>query len=503
MVSHINTISFQGIDVTDVDVQVHISPGIPAFTVVGLPDKAVAESRERVRAALHSIGLSLPPKRITVNLAPADLAKEGSHYDLAIAMGLLVAMEAIPQEEVEGYVVLGELALDGGILPVSGVLPAAIHANAKEKGIICPEANGGEAVWAGNASHILAPTSLLALINHFRGQQILQPPEKIALAEEKHYPDLKDIRGQETAKRALEVAAAGGHNLLMVGPPGAGKSMLASRLPGLIPELDLEEMLYVNIIASIAGHLTEGHLKRTRPFRDPHHSCSPAAMVGGGRMAKPGEITLAHQGVLFLDELPEFPRSVLESLRQPTETGKITVSRVNSHVTYPARFQLVAAMNPCRCGYLGDASQACNKAPKCGAEYQDKISGPLFDRMDIHIDVPAVPVLELEKTAAGEASAEVRKRVCAARDVQRERYKTHRIKTNAEADGELLRDVTAADNNALQLLREAVEKMRLSMRGYNRILRVARTVADLEHAPNVRHHHIAEALSYRQVKIRA
>ena len=502
MVAHVNTVAFQGIDVTDVDVQVHISAGLPAFTIVGLPDKAVGESKERVRAALHSLGLSLPPKRITINLAPADLAKEGSHYDLAIAVGLLISMEVLPQEEIDQYIILGELALDGGVLPVSGVLPAMVLALSQEKGMICPEANGGEAVWVDDVTSVIAVPSLLALVNHFRGHQVIAVPQKVALEEETNYPDLKDIRGQEIAKRALEVAAAGGHNLLMIGPPGAGKSMLASRLPGLIPELDSEEMLHVNMIASIAGKLSDGRLKRLRPFRDPHHSCSMAAMVGGGRTAKPGEITLAHGGVLFLDELPEFSRNVLDSLRQPTETGKITVARVNSHVTYPARFQLVAAMNPCRCGYLSDPGQACNKAPKCAVDYQNRISGPLFDRMDIHIDVPAVSVLELEQTKPSEGSAQVRERVVMARDIQRERYKSSGIKTNAEVDGELLREVTQTDNTAMDMLRQAVEKLNLSMRGYNRVLRVARTIADLERQRSVQRHHIAEALSYRVARLR-
>jgi magnesium chelatase family protein len=291
--------------------------------------------------------------------------------------------------------------------------------------------------------------------------------------------------------------------MLMVGPPGSGKSMLASRLPGIIPELDNEEILHVNMVASVAGELVSGKLRRTRPFRDPHHSCSMAAMVGGGRNARPGEITLAHNGVLFLDELPEFPRNVLDSLRQPTETGKVTVSRVNAHVTYPARFQLVAAMNPCRCGYLSDPGQACNKAPKCAVDYQSKISGPLLDRMDIHIDVPAVPVFELDKQMPKEGTEEVRKRVEAAREIQRKRYANANIKVNAEADGEVLTNATVMEASAKALLREAVEKMNLSMRGYTRVLRVARTIADLAGEAQISRMHIAEALSYRQARLKA
>lgn len=502
MVACINTLAFQGIEAVPVEVQVHMSPGLPAFSVVGLPDKAVGESRERVRAALHSIGLALPPKRITVNLAPADQLKEGSHFDLAIALGLLISMGVIAMEEVNTYLVLGELSLDGRIMPIAGVLPGAMRALETGMGVICPEGNGGEATWLEQVP-VLAPGTLLALINHLKGLQLLTHPTKIEVEASASYPDLSDIRGQETAKRALEIAAAGGHNMLMVGPPGSGKSMLASRLPGLIPELDREEILHVNMIASIAGELVNGKLRRTRPFRDPHHSCSMAAMVGGGRNARPGEITLAHNGVLFLDELPEFPRNVLDSLRQPTETGKVTVSRVNAHITYPARFQLVAAMNPCRCGYVSDPTQACTKAPRCGGEYQSKISGPLYDRMDIHIDVPAVPVLELQRELTGERSETVRHRVKAARDIQKLRYAHAKIKTNAEADGEVLTQATAMDAAAQAILREAVSKMSLSMRGYNRVLRVARTIADLAHEEYISRIHIAEALSYRQARKKA
>ena len=368
MVAHINTVAFQGIEALDVDVQVSISSGLPSFTIVGLPDKAVGESRERVRSAIGAMGLSLPPKRITINLAPADILKAGSHFDLPIALGLLVAMDVIGVEDLGEYAALGELGLDGALIPVVGVLLAAVEANAKGLGLICPEVNGAEAVWAGGGD-VVAPSSLLALVNHFKGSQIISPPVAAVPKQGAAYPDLKDIKGQETAKRALEVAAAGGYNLLMIGPPGSGKSMLAQRLPGILPPLDPREALTVSMIASVAGLLRNGALTLNRPFRDPHHSASMPALVGGGSRAKPGEASLAHQGVLFLDELPEFSRSVLDALRQPTESGKISIARANAHVSYPARFQLIAAMNPCRCGYLNDPERICTRAPRCGREY--------------------------------------------------------------------------------------------------------------------------------------
>ena len=503
MVAHINTLAFQGIDVVDIEVQVHMATGsVPVFNVVGLADKTVAESRERVRAALHSLGLALPPKRITVNLSPADIAKEGSHYDLPIAVGLLIYMGILPAEELKNYLVMGELSLDGSIMPAAGVLPAAIGATARSKGIICPAANGKEAAWAGNDA-ILAPHHLIALINHFKGTQLLSAPTAELYDDNAAYPDLRDIRGQETAKRALEIAAAGGHNMLMSGPPGSGKSMLASRIIGIMPELDAHEMLECSMVSSIAGALTEGKLQRRRPYRSPHHSCSIAAMVGGGgKRVNPGEISLAHNGVLFLDELPEFPRAVLESLRQPIETGEITIARAHSHISFPARFQLIAAMNPCRCGYLSDAERACNKAPRCASEYQSKISGPLFDRFDLHVDVPAFPTHDLSGTTLAESSAVIAERVQRARDLQRERYDGYQIHTNAHADGELLLEVAFPNDAGKTLLNKASEQMKLSMRGYNRVLRVARTIADLEGSVHVGKTHIAEALSYRQVYVK-
>lgn len=494
------TVAFQGVDALPIDVQVQIAAGVVAFNIVGLADKAVTESRERVRGALSSLGLSLPPKRITINLAPADVLKEGSHFDLPIAIALLTAMGVLPSDATENMVAVGELSLDSSINSVSGVLPTAIYANAQGCGIICPAVNGSEAAWAGVGNIVAAP-SLLALINHYKGTQVLAIPTPQLVLESSDAPDLYDIKGQESAKRALEVCAAGGHNLLMIGPPGSGKSMLARRLPGVLPPLSAEEALEVSMIHSIAGMLSDGKLSTRRPYRDPHHSASLPSLVGGGLRARPGEISLAHNGVLFLDELPEFPRATLESLRQPLETGKAVVSRANHHVSYPARVQLVAAMNPCRCGYLDDPVQGCGRAPKCAGDYQSKLSGPLLDRIDCHIDVPAVSAADLSLPPPRENSATVAARIAQAHAVQAERFRAHGLRVNAQAEGELLEKVAAPNDAGRNLLQKAAEQMRLSARGYHRVLRVARTLADLEGMDAVNERHVAEALSYRRLNV--
>ncbi len=497
MVAKAYTVAFEGVEARLVEVQCAVSAGMPGFTVVGLPDKAVSEAKERVRAALHSMSIALPTKKITINLSPADLPKEGSHFDLPIALAVLAAINIIPKDEVEATVALGELSLDGRLIPVIGALPAAMAAAESDRALLCPRACGPEAAWVG-ATEVLAAASLDEVVRHFTGQCPLSPAEAGEIMPTMSGRNLREVKGQERAKRAMEIAAAGRHHILMVGTPGSGKSMLAARLPGIMPPLSAIEALETSMIHSLAGLLTEGGISRDRPFREPHHTASMAAIVGGGKGAKPGEISLAHNGVLFLDEFPEFPRQVLETLRQPIETGEVMVARANAHIRYPCRFLLLAAANPCRCGYLSDPARACGKAPLCGDDYLGRISGPLMDRFDLRVDVPPVAYADLDLPAAGESSETVALRVAAARARQDARFSdTPGIRVNADMEGHLLEEVATPDADGRALIARVAERMGLSARGYHRVLRVARTIADLDGSAHVRQPHVAEAISFR------
>ncbi|WGV14536.1 YifB family Mg chelatase-like AAA ATPase [Fuscovulum ytuae] len=499
MLARAFTVAFEGVEARMVEVQCAVAPGMPHFGIVGLPDKAVSEARERVRAALAALSIALPSRRITVNLAPADLPKEGAHFDLPIALALLAALEIIPKDSVERTVALGELSLDGRLLPVIGALPAALAAAEEDRALLCPKASGAEAAWVG-AVQVLAAASLDQVLRHYTGQSPLTPAEAGEVTDGPLPRDLAEVKGQERAKRALEIAAAGRHHMLMVGTPGSGKSMLAARLPGLLPPLSAPEALETSMIHSLAGLISEGGISRRRPFREPHHTASMAAIVGGGKGAKPGEISLAHNGVLFLDEFPEFARPVLETLRQPIETGEVVVARANAHVRYPCRFLLIAAANPCRCGYLSDPGRACTKAPLCGEDYLGRISGPLMDRFDLRVEVPPVAWQDLDLAATGESSATVAARVAAARALQAQRFATHPgLRVNADMEGRLLEETATPDAEGRAFLTRAAERFGLTARGYHRILRVARTIADLDASADVRLPHLAEAVSYRLV----
>ena len=491
------TVAFEGVEARPVEVQCAITPGVPAFSIVGLPDKAVSEARERVRAALTSLAIALPSKRITVNLSPADLPKEGSHFDLPIAMSLLAALDVLPPDSVAETVALGELSLDGTLVPVIGALPSAMAAAEESRSLLCPLACGAEAAWVG-ACDVYGAGSLAEVIRHYKGQAVLSPAEPGEVTGDPAARDLRDVRGQERAKRALEIAAAGRHHMMMVGTPGSGKSMLAARLPGILPPLAAFEALETSMIHSLAGLLDEGGISRVRPFREPHHTASMAAIVGGGRGAKPGEISLAHNGVLFMDEFPEFPRPVLETLRQPIETGEVMVARANAHVRYPCRFMLVAAANPCRCGYLSDPARACTRAPICGEDYLGRISGPLMDRFDLRVEMPPVAYTDLDQPASGESSAAVAERVATARARQAARFEgVEGPRLNADLEGQRLEDVATPDTEGRTLLTRVADRFGLSARGYHRVLRLARTIADLDGSVDVRQPHVAEAVSYR------
>ncbi|WP_417678346.1 YifB family Mg chelatase-like AAA ATPase [Pseudodonghicola sp.] len=497
MVSRAYTVAFQGVEARLVEVQCAVTAGLPGFAIVGLPDKAVSEARDRVRSALSALSIALPAKRITVNLSPADLPKEGSHFDLPIAVALLAAIGIIPDDAAETAVALGELSLDGRLIAVPGALPAAMTAAEEDRSLICPAPCGPEAAWVGHCQ-VIGAEDLGAVIRHATGQAAIPPASPGEVTTAPPDRDLSEVKGQERAKRALEIAAAGRHHLMLVGTPGSGKSMLAARLPGLLPPLSPAEALETSMIQSLCGVLEEGGISRTRPFREPHHTASMAAIVGGGRSARPGEISLAHNGVLFMDEFPEFSRTVLETLRQPIETGEVMIARANAHVTYPCRFLLVAAANPCKCGYLSDPARACARVPQCGADYLGRISGPLMDRFDLRVEVPPVAFTDLDLPADGERSVVIAERVAKARAVQAARFDDHPgARQNADAEGRLLEDIATPDAEGRDLLVKAAERFGFSARGYHRILRVARTIADLDGSEAVRRPHLAEALSFR------
>jgi len=493
-----------GIDAYLVEVEVDIASGLPTFTTVGLPEASVKESKERVKSAINNSGYSFPDDRITVNLAPASIKKEGTGFDLPMALGILAATQIVPQEILSRHLVLGELSLDGRIKAVKGSLPMALAAKtAGYAGILVPFENGCEASVV-NGISVYPARNLSQVVDFFRGFARIEPERadisEIFGADPSYKADFSEILGQEHVKRALEVTAAGGHNLIMVGPPGSGKTMLAKRLPTILPPLTFEEAIETTKIFSVVGMLEKGQaLVTQRPFRAPHHTISDAGLIGGGHIPKPGEVSLAHNGVLFLDELPEYKKHVLEVLRQPLEDLQVTISRAASTITYPAGVMLVAAMNPCPCGYLSDPKHQCRCTHQQIHRYRSKISGPLMDRIDIHVEVPAVPYRDLAGNAGGETSATVRKRVIDARQIQVDRLARTKIHCNAQMKSRHIKKHCAIDDSSHSLLETAIDKLGLSARGYNRVLKIARTIADLAGEPHIRANHIAEAIQYRSL----
>jgi magnesium chelatase family protein len=491
-----------GINPYLVEIEVDISRGLPAFNIVGLPDTAIKESKERVRSAIINSGYKFSDKRITVNLAPANTKKEGSLYDLPIALGMLSAKGEISQDAISKFIIVGELALDGKLRPVRGILSIVDLVRQREKdGIILPKENAQEASFCRDIN-VYPMESLLEAVAFIEGRIELSPYKtdfrKILSENKKYEVDFSEVKGQFQAKRAIEIAVAGGHNLIMIGPPGAGKTMLARRIPTILPELTTDEALQVSKIHSIAGLLTKDKpLILTRPFRNPHHTSSNIALIGGGTFPKPGEVSLAHKGVLFLDELPEFRRDALESLRQPLEDGEVTVARAQRSITYPAEFMLVAAMNPCPCGYFGSRIRECHCTPYQIQRYLTKISGPLLDRIDIQIQVSAVDYKQLSQDLPAESSAQIRKRITTAHKIQHQRFKSSKL--NARMNKKEIKKFCRLDNTGQNLLQMAIEELKLSARAYDKILKIARTIADLEGSENITTAHISEAINYRSL----